>query len=79
VARADHWDAAYVRHGIEGVSWYQAAPTVSLELIAALDVPRDGPVLDAGGGGSSLAGELARRGFRDVTVLDLSQAGLDAT
>ena len=79
MARADHWDAAYVQHGIEGVSWFQAVPTVSLELIDALGVPHDAPVLDAGGGGSSLAGELAGRGFRDVTVLDLSQAALDAT
>lgn len=68
-----------MQRGVEGVSWFQAVPTVSLELIAGLDVPHDDPVLDAGGGASSLAGELVGRGFRDVTVLDLSEAALEAT
>lgn len=79
MARADHWDAAYAERGIEGVSWFQAVPTVSLELIEALDVPHDLPAIDVGGGGSSLTGELARRGFRDVTALDLSNEALEAT
>lgn len=76
---ADHWDAAYAGRGIEGVSWFQAVPAVSLELIDALDVPQEVPVIDVGGGGSSLASELVSRGVRDVTVLDLSREALEAT
>ncbi len=78
-AVADHWDAAYAGRGIEGVSWFQAVPTVSLELIDALEVPHDVPVIDVGGGGSSLAREFVSRGFCDVTVLDLSREALEAT
>ncbi len=79
MAKADHWDAAYAGRGVDGVSWYQSAPTVSLELVERLDVPRDRPVIDAGGGGSFLASELHARGFADVTVLDISAQALEAT
>jgi 2-polyprenyl-3-methyl-5-hydroxy-6-metoxy-1,4-benzoquinol methylase len=79
VARADHWDEAYSRRGVDGVSWYQAVPAVSLELVETLGVPRDTAVIDVGGGGAFLARELVARGFVDITVLDVSQAALDAT
>jgi hypothetical protein len=79
VALADHWDAAYSSRGVDGVSWYQAVPEVSLGLIEALDIPGDAAVIDVGGGASFLVDELLTRGFRDVTVLDLSAEALDAT
>jgi hypothetical protein len=74
-----HWEAAYTKRGVDNVSWHQPVPTVSLDLIDTLGVRCDAPVLDVGGGASSLADELIARGFADVTVLDLSQAALDAT
>ena len=77
--RSEHWNDAYAAHGIDGVSWFQAAPVVSLELVEALGVTRTAAVIDAGGGGSFLADELITCGFRDVTVLDVSAAALDAT
>ncbi len=79
VARAEHWDEAYAARGIEGVSWYQAAPAVSLELVEALGVSPESAVIDAGGGTSFLADELVARGYTDVTVLDISAAALEAT
>jgi len=78
VASAEHWDEAYSTRGI-GVSWYQAVPAVSLELVETLGVSRDTAVIDVGGGGASLAHELVERGFTDITVLDISQEALDAT
>ena len=79
MARADHWDAAYSTRGVDGVSWYQAVPAVSLELVDALDISRDAAVIDVGGGASFLVDELLARDFRDLTVLDLSASALDAT
>ena len=79
VAGADHWDAAYSTRGVDGVSWYEAVPEMSLELVDALDISRDAAVIDIGGGASFLVDELLARGFRDVTVLDLSAEALDAT
>lgn len=59
------------------MSWYQPRPSVSLELVGALGVLSDTPVIDVGGGASLLAEELLGRGFADVTVLDLSTIALD--
>jgi hypothetical protein len=78
VTSADHWDAAYAR-GHDRVSWFEAVPSVSLELIEAMDVEPSEPVVDAGGGGSFLADELVARGYADVTILDLSAEALAGT
>jgi 2-polyprenyl-3-methyl-5-hydroxy-6-metoxy-1,4-benzoquinol methylase len=74
-----HWEAAYAKRGIDGVSWYQPVPAVSLDLLEKLGVRRDASVLDVGGGASHFAEQLVARGFADVTVVDLSKAALDAT
>ena len=73
-----HWDAIYVRAGASGVSWYQSEPSVSLELIEALRITPDAAVLDVGGGASTLSAALVQRGFRDVTVVDVSERALAA-
>ena len=77
--QAGRWDAAYAQRGVEGVSWHQPVPVVSLQLIEALGVPRSAAVIDVGGGASLLAANLVRRGFSDVTVLDIAGSALDAS
>jgi trans-aconitate methyltransferase len=72
-----HWDTVYEQRGAEGVSWYQPVASTSLELIDALDVPRDAAVVDVGGGASPLTAGLVERGFTDVSVLDVSKSALD--
>jgi 2-polyprenyl-3-methyl-5-hydroxy-6-metoxy-1,4-benzoquinol methylase len=74
--RASHWDSAYVARGVRSVSWYQAEPRVSVELVAALSIPREAAVIDIGGGSAYLADRLVEQGFSDVTVLDISEAAL---
>ena len=75
--RAARWDSAYEQRGVGGVSWYQRTPEASLQLIDALRVPPTAAVIDVGGGASSLADHLVRRGYSDVTVLDVSRSALD--
>lgn len=75
--RARHWDGTYRDRGATGVSWYQSDPAVSLELIAALGLERDAPIVDVGGGASVLTDRLLASGFSDLTVLDVSQVALD--
>ena len=75
-AQARHWNSTYEDRGAEGVSWYQALPTISLELVEALGVSHEAPVIDIGGGASSFAKSLVERGFSDVTVLDISRSAL---
>lgn len=69
-----HWDAAY-GSGDTGRSWYQSRARISLELISSVSTA-DVPVIDIGGGASVLVDDLLGWGFADVTILDVSTAGL---
>jgi SAM-dependent methyltransferase len=72
---AGHWDSAYA-HGDGTRSWFQREAAMSLRMLDAAGVPASASVLDVGGGASPLAGALLGRGFRDVSVLDISAAGM---
>lgn len=71
-AAGRHWDAVYESADPTRVSWYQAEPAVSLELIASVATPTEAAVIDVGGGTSKLVDRLLARGFRDLSVLDVS-------
>lgn len=74
--RATHWDSIYSSTADSGVSWYQAEPRMSLDLIDALGIASDDGVIDVGGGASMLVDNLLARGFTDIGVLDVSEAAL---
>lgn len=73
--RTAHWDDAYAE-GEEAASWFQAYPTASLKMLDAAGVSADDSVIDIGGGASRFVDALIGRGFRDVTVLDISSTGM---
>ena len=73
-----HWDGIYGSKEPSQVSWYQPVPRVSIELIEALEVGVGTPVIDVGGGASTLVEELLARKFADLTVLDISESALQA-
>jgi SAM-dependent methyltransferase len=77
-SRQAHWQNVYTKKGENEVSWFQENPAPSLELIAQFDATPTSAILDIGGGASRLVDHLIDRGFRDVTVLDLSEAALEA-
>lgn len=74
--RKAHWDAAYTEKRAEETSWHQAVPTASLEMIAQSETGRESALIDVGGGASRLVGHLLVRGYRDLTVLDISAEAL---
>lgn len=71
-----HWEQVYASKTADAVSWYQARPDTSLAFIADSKVQRDAPVLDVGGGASTLVDHLLERGYTDITVLDLAAHAL---
>ncbi len=73
-----HWQAVYRRNPPTAVSWFEPIPRRSLDLILATGLEPDDPVLDVGGGASTLADHLLDRGFTDLTVLDIAPAALEA-
>ena len=72
-----HWDKVYARKAPESVSWYQPHLARSLELIERAAPDRSAALIDAGGGESTLVDDLLERGYRDVTILDISPAAID--
>jgi hypothetical protein len=72
---AGHWDAAYVR-GEDTRSWSEKHPAMSLRVLGAAGVSAADALIDVGGGASPLTGALLDRGFRDLTVLDISATGM---
>jgi len=74
--RQAHWQRVYGSKSHKEVSWYQDEPVRSLEFIAAADIPKGAPIIDVGGGASTLVDHLLDRGHTDLTVLDLSEVAL---
>lgn len=60
------------------VSWYEADPQVSLDLIEQAS-PARGRVIDVGGGASFLADRLLAARFEKVAILDISSVALERT
>lgn len=72
-----HWDKVYTTRRLNEVSWYQPRPQVSLDFINELNIPKDAAIIDVGGGDSFLVDHLLAAGFRDITVLDISEAAIN--
>jgi 2-polyprenyl-3-methyl-5-hydroxy-6-metoxy-1,4-benzoquinol methylase len=74
----EHWERVYSIKAAEAVSWYQEHAERSLRLIEATGVPHEASIIDVGGGASTLVDDLLAKGYRSITVLDLSAAALNA-
>ncbi|MEO6526346.1 MAG: class I SAM-dependent methyltransferase [Gemmatimonadaceae bacterium] len=72
----EHWDRVYRQKPASDVSWYQPEATVSLDLIRRATPDLQAPIIDVGGGASTLVDGLLEAGYRNVTVLDIAGAAL---
>jgi SAM-dependent methyltransferase len=77
--RRAHWDSVYRAKREDEVSWFQASPSLSLDLIHATGVERHASIIDVGGGASRLVDALSEEGFANLTVLDVSEAAMEKT
>lgn len=74
-----YWDRIYSTKPADAVSWYRPHLESSLALIERAAETGSEAIIDVGGGESTLVDDLAARGFRKITVLDISQTALDVT
>lgn len=74
--RRDHWETVYRTKGEADVSWFEETPALSLDLLRIVGAKPSSSIVDIGGGASRLVDALLARGFRDLTVLDLSAKAL---
>lgn len=74
--QSQHWDEVYSTKAHDQVSWFQQEPSVSLELIESLHLEPAQPIVDVGGGTSTLVDRLLECGHTGLTVLDISAHAL---
>ena len=77
--RKQHWENVYETKDDQEVSWYQEIPVTSLKLIDSLNLKKDDAIIDVGGGNSNLVVELSKKGFKNLSVLDISAKSLERT
>ncbi|MEO6512679.1 MAG: class I SAM-dependent methyltransferase [Nocardioides sp.] len=75
-SRSTFWEGVHDSKAVDGVSWWQSVPELSLGLVEASGVRVEDPVIDVGAGWSTLVDHLLGQGFRDLTAIDLSQTAL---
>lgn len=76
IDRKAHWEQVYAERSPLEVSWYQSEPALSLALIRCSGVSVAEPIVDVGGGASTLVDGLLAAGYQRVAVLDISTQAL---
>ncbi len=72
----EHWERLYRTKDPTEVSWSQPEARLSLDLIRRVAPDFDAPIIDVGGGASTLVDGLLDAGYSNVTVLDLAPSAL---
>ena len=72
-----HWQDVWTKKSADQVSWFEAEPSTSLDLIGAVAPAKDSTIVDVGGGASLIVDRLLQQGYADVVVVDISEAAMD--
>jgi len=78
MSNKDHWEQAYSSKPLVKLGWYEPHLQTSLKWIEGLGLAPDAPIIDVGGGASTLVDDLLEAGHQAVTVLDLSGKALSS-
>jgi len=78
MSRKKHWEEVYASKDAESLGWYRPCLETSLAWIEELDLSATAPIIDVGGGVSSLIADLLDAGHQALTVVDISEAALSA-
>ena len=74
--RREHWEQVYSSKPSDRLGWYKPRLQTSLEWISVLGLDRGAPIIDVGGGASTLVDDLLDHGYTAITVLDLAEPAL---
>ncbi len=77
MSRKEHWEQVYSSKPSDRLGWYKPRLGTSLEWITALRLDKGAPVIDVGGGASTLIDDLLAEGYSEVTVLDIAEPALE--
>lgn len=76
---SEHWNGVYGKRAVDQVSWFQHEARLSLDLIDACQLEAEASIVDVGAGASVLVDGLLARGYRDITLLDITDTAFEAT
>ena len=76
---AEHWEEIYTAKPANQVGWYAPHLETSRRWIAELKLAAENPIIDVGGGASTLVDDLLDSGHKNLTVLDLSERAIHVT
>ena len=72
----EHWENIYQTKNSNKMSWHQKKPKTSLNLIVETGIGKNAKIIDIGGGDSTLVDNLLARGYKNISVLDISSNAL---
>ena len=72
-----HWDSVYRTKAPDAVSWYREHLETSIDLIERIAPDHSASIIDVGGGESTLVDDLLAKGYRNLSVLDLSPTAIE--
>jgi len=73
-----HWEQIYSSKQVKSLGWYVPHIQPSLDWVKALKLGLDTPIIDIGGGASTLVDDLVAVGYQAITVLDISKSALSS-
>lgn len=73
----NHWENIYNKTGDQDLSWFQAVPEKSIQLIEKYSASKQHKIIDIGGGNSNLSKELCCLGYKNFSVLDISEEAIE--
>jgi 2-polyprenyl-3-methyl-5-hydroxy-6-metoxy-1,4-benzoquinol methylase len=75
--RKKHWENIYHTKELKELSWFEPLPFTSIELIEKTAKNKDSKIIDVGGGDSFVVDHLLKKGYTNVTVLDVSALAIE--
>lgn len=74
--RKSHWEQVYASKASDRLGWYTPRLETSVSWITDLNLDLDAPIIDTGGGASTLIDDLLGAGHRSITIVDISDNAL---
>ena len=71
-----HWEKVYGAKSPQEMSWYEPHLGTSLKWIVESASDHSSSIIDIGGGASTLVDDLLTRGYRSLSVLDISTTAI---
>ncbi|MDP2982234.1 MAG: class I SAM-dependent methyltransferase [Candidatus Latescibacter sp.] len=75
--RKKFWEDIFATKKSNEVSWYQNKSETSLAFLKSFNLPKTAKIIDIGGGDSLFVDNLIELGYKNITVLDISEKAIE--